>query len=130
MNYVSTEWLCLHRQDVGRAVEREGSTTIAELREGLDFRERHKFRNEEASFEDLPSATKSTNSSSHKRKSSSDHTFDTSESKRRRSNSQKNLAQKLNNGSSIGKVKPSLYYELRGHYLADEVERALKCVKW
>ncbi|CAH0054794.1 unnamed protein product [Clonostachys solani] len=94
---------------VARVVAHRQITTIAELREGLDFQERHKFRSEEASFEDPPSVAKSTNRSSNKRKSSSDHNSDASGSKRRRSNSQKKLVQKLSNGLSIGKVKPSLY---------------------
>ncbi|KAK7229650.1 hypothetical protein V2G26_001820 [Clonostachys chloroleuca] len=94
---------------VARVVAHRQITTIADLRAGLDFRKRHKFRNEEVSFEDLSSAAKSTSRSSQKRKSSSDHTSDASESKRQRSNSPKKLVQKLNNGLSIGKVKPSLY---------------------
>lgn len=95
---------------VARVVAHRQVSTIAELREGLDFQERHKFRSEEASFEDPASVAKSTNRSSNKRKSSSDHASDVSGSKRRRSNSQKfKLAQKLNEELSIGKVKPSLY---------------------
>ncbi|KAH8743883.1 serine/threonine-protein kinase Sgk2 [Diaporthe sp. PMI_573] len=94
---------------VARVVAHRRITAIAELRDGLDFRERHRFRNEEGGFEDLPSVAKSTNRSSHKRKSSSDHASDASESKRRRSNSQKKLVQKLNDELSVGKAKPSLY---------------------
>lgn len=94
---------------VARVVAHRRITTVAELREGLDFRERHRFRNEEVSFEDLPSVAKNTNRSSHKRKSSSDHPSDASEPKRRQSNSQKKLVQKLNDDLSVGKAKPSLY---------------------
>uniref|UniRef100_A0A0B7K8U1 EKC/KEOPS complex subunit BUD32 n=1 Tax=Bionectria ochroleuca TaxID=29856 RepID=A0A0B7K8U1_BIOOC len=96
---------------VARVVAHRQITTIAELREGLDFQERHKFRSEEASFEDPPSVAKSTSRSSNKRKSSSDHASDVSGSKRRRSSSQKSkLSQKLNEELSVGKVKPSLNY--------------------
>jgi hypothetical protein len=96
-------------QGVARVVAHRRITTIAELREGLEFGERHRFRNEDVRFDDLlPVATRSV--SGHKRKSSSDHTSDMSESKRRRSNSQKaKLVRKLNDELSMGKAKPSLY---------------------
>jgi hypothetical protein len=96
-------------QGVTRVVAHRRITTIAELREGLEFGKRHRFRNEDVHFDDLPSVA-ATSISGHKRKSSSDHTSDVSESKRRRSNSQKaKLVQRLNDELSIGKVKPSLY---------------------
>ncbi|RMD39557.1 hypothetical protein DV735_g5570, partial [Chaetothyriales sp. CBS 134920] len=44
-------------------------TMIAKLRKGLEFRERHKFQNDEARIEDLPSTV---NTSPHKRKLLSD----------------------------------------------------------
>ncbi|KAI2622580.1 serine/threonine-protein kinase Sgk2 [Hypoxylon sp. NC1633] len=90
---------------VARVVAYCQITSIAEVRQGLEFRERHRFRNEDVHFEDLPSTT---DTSGHKRKSSSDPTADVSGSKRRRSNSQK-LAQKLNSELSTDKAKPSLY---------------------
>jgi hypothetical protein len=86
-------------------------TTIAELRDGLEFPERHPFRGDTVHFADPPSATGSTNTSSHKRKSSSDTTSDNASGpKRRRSNSQKSrLATESNDQLSIGKARPSLY---------------------
>ncbi|KJZ68167.1 hypothetical protein HIM_12435 [Hirsutella minnesotensis 3608] len=86
-------------------------TTIAEMREGLEFPNAHRFRDEAVHFEDPPSATASANTSGHKRKSSSDTTSDNaSGSKRWRSNSQKSkLVQEFNDQLPIGKAKPSLY---------------------
>ncbi|PNY22172.1 Serine/threonine-protein kinase Sgk2 [Tolypocladium capitatum] len=95
---------------VARVVAHRQITTIAELRKGLEFRERHRFRNEEVHFDDPPSTAANTNTSGQKRKSSSDHTSDASGSKRLRSNSQRSkLVQELNDQLSIGKTKPSLY---------------------
>ncbi|TWU70914.1 hypothetical protein ED733_000409 [Metarhizium rileyi] len=86
---------------VARVVAHRRITTIAKMREGLEFPERHSFRGETVDFED----TGSTNTSSHKRKSLSDNTSDkASGPKRRRSNSQKSKLATL----SIGKAKPSL----------------------
>ncbi|KAI0388249.1 hypothetical protein F5Y17DRAFT_251326 [Xylariaceae sp. FL0594] len=94
---------------VARVVAHRQITTIAELREGLEFRERHKFRNEDVHFEDLPSAG-TIDTSSHKRKSSSDHRSDTSGSKKPRSNSQQStLIQKQHSKHMISTGKPSLY---------------------
>ena len=96
---------------VARLVAYRQITTIVELREGLEFPERHPFRGETVHFEDPPSATGSTNTSSHKRESSSDNTSDNASGpKKRRSNSQKSrLATEFNDELSIGKAKPSLY---------------------
>ncbi|OAA41627.1 serine/threonine-protein kinase Sgk2 [Metarhizium rileyi] len=96
---------------VARVVAHRRITTIAELRDGLEFPTYHKFRHEAVYFEDPPSATASTNTSCHKRKSSSDNASDNaSGSKKRRSNSQKSrLATEVNDQLSIGKAKPSLY---------------------
>ncbi|KAG9249704.1 serine/threonine-protein kinase Sgk2 [Emericellopsis atlantica] len=96
---------------VAKVVAHRQITTIAEVRNGLEFPERHRFRNEDVHFDEPPSTTTSTNSLGQKRKSSSDHTSDdASGSKRRRSNSQKSrLVRELNNQRSIGRAKPSLY---------------------
>ncbi|KAI0431092.1 serine/threonine-protein kinase Sgk2 [Xylaria sp. FL1042] len=96
---------------VARVVAHRQITTIAEMREGLEFPEPHKFRDNAVHFDDPPSATASANTSGNKRKSSSDHTSDNaSGSKRRRSNSQKSkLATEFNDQLSTGKTKPSLY---------------------
>ena len=96
---------------VAKVVAHRQITTIAAIRKGLEFSKPHRFREEAVHLEDPTSATASTNTSGHKRKSSSDHTSDNaSESKRRRSNNQKSkLVTKLNDELSIGKVKPSLY---------------------
>ncbi|RWA06396.1 hypothetical protein EKO27_g8714 [Xylaria grammica] len=92
---------------VARVVAHHQITTIAEMREGLEFPKPHKFRDDAVHFYDPPSATASANTSGNKRKSSSDHT---SVSKRRQSNSQKSrLAKEFNDQLSIGKDKPSLY---------------------
>ncbi|PVH92748.1 serine/threonine-protein kinase Sgk2 [Periconia macrospinosa] len=94
-------------EGVARVVAHRQITTIAELREGLQFPTAHRFRGEDVHFDDLP---RNTNTSS-KRKSSSDHTSDDASGlKRRRSTSQKSkLATVLNDQLSIGKTKPSLY---------------------
>lgn len=94
-------------EGVARVVAHRRITTIAEMREGLQFSTAHRFRGEDVHFDDLPT---NTNTSS-KRKSSSDHTSDdASGSKRRRSTSQKSkLVTVLNDQLSIGKTKPSLY---------------------
>ncbi|KAK2603987.1 hypothetical protein QQS21_003823 [Conoideocrella luteorostrata] len=77
-------------------------TTIAELRNGLEFPKPHPFRGEAVHFEDLPS--------SNKRKSSDYTSSDASETKRRRSNSQKpKLARELDDRPSTSKAKLSLY---------------------
>ncbi|KAI1181406.1 serine/threonine-protein kinase Sgk2 [Nemania serpens] len=94
---------------VARVVAHRQITTIAELRERLEFRERHKFRNEDVFFEDLLSVG-TIDMSSHKRKSSSDHRSNTSESKKPRSNSQQStLVQKQNSKHLTSTDKPSLY---------------------
>ena len=96
---------------VARVVAHYQITTIAEMREGLEFPKPHKFRDDAVHFYDPPSATASANTSGTKRKSSSDHTSDNaSGSKRRQSNSQKSkLAKEINHQLSICKDKPSLY---------------------
>ncbi|PHH89833.1 hypothetical protein CDD83_5159 [Cordyceps sp. RAO-2017] len=96
---------------VARMVAHRRITTIADMREGLEFPSPHRFRDEAVHFEDPPSATASANTSGHKRKSSSDNTSDNaSGSKRQRSNSQKSkLAMEFNDQLSVGKAKPSLY---------------------
>ncbi|KAI5917190.1 serine/threonine-protein kinase Sgk2 [Camillea tinctor] len=97
-------------EGVARVVAHRRITSIAEMRDGLQFLRAHRFRSEDVHFDDPPLATESTNTSS-KRKSSSDHTSDdVSESKRRRYNSQKSkLSTESNEQLSIGKTKPSLY---------------------
>ncbi|KAI3317111.1 serine/threonine-protein kinase Sgk2 [Xylariaceae sp. AK1471] len=96
---------------VARVVAHRQITTIAEIRQGLEFPKPHKFRDNAVHFEDPPSATASANTSGNKRKSSSDHASDSaSRSKRRQSNSQKSkVAKELKTQLSIGKDKPSLY---------------------
>ncbi|KAI8626594.1 serine/threonine-protein kinase Sgk2 [Xylariaceae sp. FL1651] len=94
---------------VARVVAHRQITTIAKLREGLEFREPHKFRNEDIYFEDLPSAG-TIDTSSHKRKSTFDHWPDTSGSKKPRSNSQQSkLIQKQSGKPTTSTGKPSLY---------------------
>ncbi|KAG6281959.1 hypothetical protein E4U09_000847 [Claviceps aff. purpurea] len=67
-------------EGVARVVAHRRITTIAEMREGLQFPAAHRFRGEDVQFGDPP-----TNTTSSKRKSSSDHTSgDASGSKRRR----------------------------------------------
>ena len=94
-------------EGVARVVAHRRITTIAKIREGLQFSTAHRFRGEDVYFDDLPT---NTNTSS-KRKYSSDHTSDdASGSKRRQSTSQKSkLVTVLNDQLSIGKTKPSLY---------------------
>lgn len=96
---------------VARVVAHRRITTIAELREGLQFTKRHRFRDEAVHFGDLPSAAGSANMLGYKRKSSSDNTSNsTSGSKRRRSNSKKSkLSTELTDQLSTSKAKPSLY---------------------
>ncbi|KAI0838871.1 serine/threonine-protein kinase Sgk2 [Hypoxylon sp. FL0890] len=96
---------------VARVVAHRQITTIAEMREGLEFPKPHKFRDDAVHFDDPPSAAASADTSGNKRKSSSDHMSDNaSGSKRRRSNSRKSkLATEFNDQLSIGKAKPSLY---------------------
>ncbi|KAI0187941.1 serine/threonine-protein kinase Sgk2 [Astrocystis sublimbata] len=92
-----------------RLAETRGITTIAELREGLAFRECYKFRNEDIYFEDLPLAG-TIDTLSYKRKSLSDHWSNTLGSKKPRSNSrQLILVQKQNSKQIISTGKPSLY---------------------
>ncbi|KAI1195731.1 serine/threonine-protein kinase Sgk2 [Nemania serpens] len=95
---------------VARVVAHRQITTIAEIREGLEFPNPHKFRDDAIHFDDPPSAA-SANTLSNKRKYLSNHTSDNaSGSKRRQSNSRKSkLAKELNDQLSIGKDKPSLY---------------------
>jgi hypothetical protein len=97
-------------EGVVRVVAHRRITTIAEMREGLQFSTAHRFRGEVVHFDDLPLAPASTNPPS-KRKSSSDHTSsDASGSKKRRSNSHKSFsATRINDPLSIGKITPSLY---------------------
>ncbi|KAI0448354.1 serine/threonine-protein kinase Sgk2 [Xylaria acuta] len=94
-----------------KLAEGRGITTIAEMREGLEFPKPYKFRDDAVHFDDPPSATASANTSGNKRKSSSDYTSDNaSGSKRRQSSSQKSkLPKEFNDQLSIGKDKPSLY---------------------
>ncbi|KPM43720.1 hypothetical protein AK830_g2827 [Neonectria ditissima] len=89
---------------VAKLVAHRQITTIAELRGGLKFRERHRFRNETFHIDDPPS-------SGSKRKSSSDHTSDSvSGSKRVRSSSQKpKPAQDKSHSLSNNQTRPSLY---------------------
>ena len=94
-------------EGVARVVAHRQITTIAEMRDGLQFSAAHRFRSEDVRFDNLPT---NTNTSS-KRKSSSDHTSDdASGAKRRRSTCQKSkLATVPNDQLSIGITKPSLY---------------------
>ncbi|KAJ4308018.1 hypothetical protein N0V84_012350 [Fusarium piperis] len=90
---------------VARVVAHRQITTIAELREGLEFRERHQFRNETVHF-DSPSSI----SSGGKRKSSSGHTSDgASGSKRHRSSSQKSRLLQRASPTLSNPTRPSLY---------------------
>lgn len=90
---------------VAKAVAHHQITSIALIREGLEFPKPHWFE-EEVHFEDLQSTSTSANTSGIKRKSSSHHTSkntpeNTSACKRRRSNSQRStLATELNKQSS------------------------------
>ncbi|KAL7930844.1 kinase-like domain-containing protein [Trichoderma chlorosporum] len=88
---------------VARVVAHRQITTIAALRKGLQFPKAHQFRGGPLS-DDL---SRTSNSSSHKRKSFSNHT-DTSECKRQRFNSSKSKLATDPNKPSINK-KPSLY---------------------
>ncbi|KAL7962532.1 serine/threonine-protein kinase Sgk2 [Trichoderma compactum] len=88
---------------VARVVAHRQITTIAALREGLQFPKAHQFRSGPL----LDDSSRTPNSSSHKRKSSSNHT-ETSEYKRQRSNSLgSKLTTDLNKPSSD--KKPSIY---------------------
>ncbi|KAK4194052.1 hypothetical protein QBC40DRAFT_291462 [Triangularia verruculosa] len=96
-------------EGVARVVAHRRITTIARIREGLQFSTAHRFRGEVVHFDDLPLATASTNTSN-KRKSSSDHTDDASGSKKRRSNRHTSFpVTKINDPLSIEKTTPSLY---------------------
>ncbi|KAM0415913.1 hypothetical protein ACHAPT_013124 [Fusarium lateritium] len=97
-------------EGVARAVAHRQITTIADLREGLEFPKAHPFRDEAVHLENLPAAAGS-KMSGHKRKSSSDHTSDAFIFKRQRCNSKSKLVQELNDQLSMGKNKPSLYTE-------------------
>ncbi|KAL6909160.1 hypothetical protein GGI43DRAFT_394714 [Trichoderma evansii] len=93
---------------VAKVVAHRQITTIAEIREGLQFPIAHPLRNEDVFFDDPPSAISNTSTSSNKRKSSFDTTSDNPpRSKKRRSNSRL-LVRKLSD-QSISKAKPSLY---------------------
>ncbi|KYK62108.1 serine/threonine-protein kinase Sgk2 [Drechmeria coniospora] len=93
---------------VARVVAHRRITTIADMREGLQFLERHRFQNKDVPLDDPPLGTASVKTSSNKRESSSDYTSDASGSKRRRSNRQKSkLATKFNEQLSITKTKPT-----------------------
>ncbi|KAK1252733.1 hypothetical protein MKX08_003920 [Trichoderma sp. CBMAI-0020] len=96
---------------VARAVAHRQITSIASIREGLDFSKPHRFRDEILHFEGLQSTVASTRSLGIKRKLSSDHTsINTSEAKRRRCNNQKStFATELNGQLLVSKPKPSLY---------------------
>ncbi|CAH0034559.1 unnamed protein product [Clonostachys rhizophaga] len=87
-------------QGVARVVAHRRIGTIAELCKGLDFQQRHRFRNEDAHL-DSPTILSGTSAS--KRKSSSNHTSDSvSGSKRLRSGNQKLSGQLLTgNGPSL-----------------------------
>ncbi|KAF5019918.1 hypothetical protein F66182_8058 [Fusarium sp. NRRL 66182] len=92
-------------QGVARVVAHRQITTIAEIREGLDFRERHRFRNETAQLDGLPST-----SSGDKRKSSSDHSSESaSGSKRLRPSTQKPKLLQMTGQSLSNLIRPSLY---------------------
>ncbi|KAI0437719.1 serine/threonine-protein kinase Sgk2 [Xylaria telfairii] len=94
---------------VARVVAHRQITTIAELRTGLEFGDRHKFRNEEVYFEDS-SSVGTRDTSNYKRKLSSDHQSDTPGSKKRRSNSQlSKVVQEHSGEPTTGTEKPSLY---------------------
>ncbi|KAI0525828.1 serine/threonine-protein kinase Sgk2 [Xylaria bambusicola] len=95
---------------VARVVAHSQITTIDELRQGLEFEKRHKFRNDDVHFEDIPSVG-TIDISSQKRKSASDHWSDASESKKPRSNSQQStlVVRKQNSKQRISTGKPSLY---------------------
>ena len=94
-------------EGVARIVAHRRITTIAEMREGLQFSAAHRFRGEDVYFDDTPTNTNTPN----KRKFPSDHISDDAPgSKRQRSTSQKSkLAIVLNDQLSIGNTKPSLY---------------------
>ncbi|KYK57232.1 serine/threonine-protein kinase Sgk2 [Drechmeria coniospora] len=102
-------------EGVARAVAYCCITTIADMRKGLQFSERHRFRNhqfqdEDAHLNDLPSVAAG-KTSSNKRESSTEYTSDVSRSKRQRSSHHQTskLASKVNNQFSVAKTKPSLY---------------------
>ncbi|KAF5018010.1 hypothetical protein F66182_10036 [Fusarium sp. NRRL 66182] len=94
-------------EGVARAVAYRRITTIADMREGLQFSTAHGFRGDD----DTASLATTSTKMSGKRKSSSNHTSDdTSSTKRRRSNSQKSkMATALNDQLSNPTTKPSLY---------------------
>lgn len=94
---------------VAKVVAHRQITTIAEMREGLQFPIAHPFRSEDVFFDDPPSATSSTSTSINKRKSSSDTTPDDSPRSKKRRSSSRLLVRKLSDQRSIGKTKPSLY---------------------
>ncbi|KAI1124970.1 serine/threonine-protein kinase Sgk2 [Nemania abortiva] len=89
---------------VVRVVAHRRITTIAELREGLEFPKPYNFQDNTAHF-DLLSATASTSASDNKRKSVSNHMSDKASGfKRRKFNSQKlELAQDSEDQLSVGK---------------------------
>ncbi|KAJ8115636.1 hypothetical protein ONZ43_g4621 [Nemania bipapillata] len=95
---------------VARVVAHHQITTIAELRQGLEFRKRYKFRNKDVHFEDIPSVG-TIDILSHKRKATSDLRSNASESKRPRFNSQQStlIVRKQNSKQIISTGKPSLY---------------------
>ncbi|KAL7950210.1 serine/threonine-protein kinase Sgk2 [Trichoderma barbatum] len=96
-------------QGVARVVAHRQITTIAELRERLQFPERHRFRNEDLHFDEPPSTGRQT--SSRKRKSWSDNTSDhTSGSKRLRFNSGRSKhVTAVSDQLSTSKTRLSLY---------------------
>ncbi|KJZ70169.1 hypothetical protein HIM_10429 [Hirsutella minnesotensis 3608] len=95
---------------VAKAVAHRRITTIADLRKGLVFADRHRFRNDAVLLDESSSATASSNSSNQKRKSSSDVASDeTSEPKRRRSNRIKSSRVQTVSQQLTKKRKPSLY---------------------
>lgn len=95
---------------VAKVVAYRRITSIAELRNGLEFPGRHRFRDEPIVSGDLSPATSGSATAS-KRKSSSNHSSETaSEPKRQRSKSQKSrLGRESTSQPSIDKLRPSLY---------------------
>ncbi|KAL7920949.1 serine/threonine-protein kinase Sgk2 [Trichoderma austrokoningii] len=94
---------------VAKVIAHRQITTIAEMREGLQFPVAHPFRSEDVSFDSSPSATSSTGTATNKRKSSSDTiSNDPPRSKKQRSNSRL-LVRKLSDQRSVSKAKSSLY---------------------
>ncbi|KAJ8131717.1 hypothetical protein O1611_g1910 [Lasiodiplodia mahajangana] len=96
---------------VARVVAHRQITTIAEMREGLEFPKPHKFPDGAVYFHDLLLSTVSASTSGTKHKLSSGHTSDNASGfKRQKFNSQKSkLTKDVSAQLSIGKDKPILY---------------------